>query len=306
MSATPPGDRVDLEPGASAGATRSYPDWLLDAIRAETLDVYRASPVRLREDASQEAEIAHDYQGRLVYELLQNADDAMADTGNGRILFRVTDTDLWVANSGRSLTEDDVRGLCGIGASLKSEVGGPRRASIGHKGMGFKSVFEITSTPEVYSSTHSLRMDAGRALVPVADLMASLGQSAPKRCPIMRFPWPTEESPSEWRGAAEQGHNVLFRFPFDQRVTFESRVHLADKLLELPATSILFLKHLVELEIQVEMRGREEHLSWTLERQRRIDDRWDATSGLAEAGLYRVWVASNRGETWCFLIACAL
>ena len=41
-------------------------DALLERIRNETLDVYRASPIRLREDASQEAEIAHDYQGRLI------------------------------------------------------------------------------------------------------------------------------------------------------------------------------------------------------------------------------------------------
>lgn len=50
---------------------------LLEAIRAENLGVYRESPIRVREDASQEAEIAMNYRGRLVYELLQNADDAM-------------------------------------------------------------------------------------------------------------------------------------------------------------------------------------------------------------------------------------
>ncbi|MBX7134160.1 MAG: hypothetical protein K1X67_15925, partial [Fimbriimonadaceae bacterium] len=51
---------------------------LINAICEQNLAVYRASVTRLREDVSQEAEIAHDYQGRIVYELLQNADDAMA------------------------------------------------------------------------------------------------------------------------------------------------------------------------------------------------------------------------------------
>src|SRR4051795_10179417 len=90
---------------------------LLESICAQNLAVYRASPIRLREDVGQEAEIAHDYRGRIVYELLQNADDAMADNPGTRdaILIRLTDTDLWVGNSGRPLDDDDVRGLCGIG-----------------------------------------------------------------------------------------------------------------------------------------------------------------------------------------------
>src|SRR3954454_12162492 len=109
----------------------------LAGIRRQNLAVYEVSPSRLKEDVGQEAEIAHDYRGRLVYELLQNADDAMlgSDSRNDRILFRLTDTDLWVGNSGRPLDEPDVEGLAGTGISSKVATG-PKRASIGHKGMG--------------------------------------------------------------------------------------------------------------------------------------------------------------------------
>jgi len=51
---------------------------LLSRIRLENLNVYRASPQRLREDVGQESQIAQDYRGRLIYELLQNADDAIS------------------------------------------------------------------------------------------------------------------------------------------------------------------------------------------------------------------------------------
>src|SRR4051794_28161157 len=130
---------------------------LLQSISAENLNVYRASPTRLREDVSQEAQISNDYRGRLIYELLQNADDAMSGhaTLDDRIVFRLTDTELWVGNSGRPLDESDVKGLCGIGASSKGDVVGRRRASIGHKGMGFKSVLEITNAPEVASTAYA-------------------------------------------------------------------------------------------------------------------------------------------------------
>ena len=52
---------------------------LLEPICSENLGVYKVSPIRLPEDTSQEAQISNDYRGRLTYELLQNADDAMND-----------------------------------------------------------------------------------------------------------------------------------------------------------------------------------------------------------------------------------
>src|SRR3954466_12741967 len=115
---------------------------VIGGIVEQNLAVYRAMPSRLQEDVSQESQVASDYRGRLVYELLQNADDAMADasTTSDRVSFLVTDDELWIANTGRALTDDDVLGLCGLGASSKVDTAGNRRASIGHKGLGFKSV----------------------------------------------------------------------------------------------------------------------------------------------------------------------
>src|SRR3954466_5930215 len=88
-------------PNDEARKGRSMPEDTLRRIRAENLGVYRASRIRLKEDVAQEDEVATNYRGRLVYELLQNADDAMAGAANGadRITFRLTDSDLWVGNS---------------------------------------------------------------------------------------------------------------------------------------------------------------------------------------------------------------
>jgi hypothetical protein len=85
---------------------------LLGRIREENLNVYRASAQRLREDVGQESQIAQDYRGRLIYELLQNADDAMSSNQSeaSAIAFVLDDDNLWVANSGRPLDGADVRG----------------------------------------------------------------------------------------------------------------------------------------------------------------------------------------------------
>ena len=278
---------------------------LIEAISAENLGVYRASPIRLREDVSQEAQISSDYRGRLVYELLQNADDAMSDraTLEDRITFRLTDTDLWVGNSGRPLSEADVKGLCGIGASSKGEVAGRRRASIGHKGMGFKSVLEITAAPEVISDDYAFRMAAELAREPVGRLMEELGHPKPSRVPVMRFPSSIQELPQSWHELRETGIRTLFRFPLRHELTAEQRSILAERLLTLPVTTILFLKHLEKVEVTVETDVRREGFSWTVRRERRVGDEWQSCTGLLQSGIYRIHIASASGETRDFMLA---
>jgi hypothetical protein len=163
---------------------------ILALISQENLAVYRESPSRLQEDVSQESQVAHDYRGRLVYELLQNADDALLGvaTTDDRALFRLTDDELWVANTGRPFSDADVRGLCGLGASSKAQADGRRRASIGHKGLGFKSVLEITDSPEAYSDTVCFNLGRPSARRQVEALWAAHGRGSVRDVPAMRFP----------------------------------------------------------------------------------------------------------------------
>ena len=109
--------------------TNEMSDDLLAKIRTENLNVYRASVQRLRGRRRPGIPDPQDYRGRLIYELLQNADDAMSSASSepAHIVFILDNEDLWVANSGRPLNEADVRGLCGISASSK----GTERQSAG-------------------------------------------------------------------------------------------------------------------------------------------------------------------------------
>lgn len=279
-------------------------DDLIRSICDENLAVYRASPIRLREDVGQEAEIAHDYRGRIVYELLQNADDAMADNpGNeNAIVIRLTDTDLWVGNSGRPLDEDDVRGLCGIGASSKGRAVNRKRASIGHKGMGFKSVLEITDTPEVISETFAFRLGRELAADQVTALMREIGEETPARVPAMRFPATLEPLPAEWSDAQTAGMRTLFRFPLRPDLSADQRTTLAHRLIDLPVTAILFLKHLERIDVQVETSERAETFGWVINRTVGQDAGWSRIAGLSRTGLYRVEVAAD-AERHVFLVA---
>ena len=103
--------------------------------------------------ASLGGQIAEAYRGRCVLELLQNAHDALADTPGGEpglvtfSLETAPDPVLLIANSGHAFERKDFKGLCQLSQSPKD----PNR-SVGNKGLGFRSVLEVTSGPEIWST----------------------------------------------------------------------------------------------------------------------------------------------------------
>lgn len=277
---------------------------LLADIRNENLSVYRSSPQRLREDVGQESQIAQDYRGRLIYELLQNADDAMeAEDGDARICFRLTSDALWVANSGRPLDDADIRGLCGISASSK-RVSGKRRASIGHKGMGFKSVLEISEAPEVYSTTVCFRFSPQDALKAVQSLVDEKIVPPVKRAPICRFPWVTNEAEAAWSTFRERGFRTAFRFPLRAKDRSGQHDRLQHALETLPVSSLLFLKRLKRVEIELSGEPGSEPITWTVRRQRQGFGATIApAASLSESGVYWVGLANGASADYSFLVA---
>ena len=277
---------------------------VLDRIVAQNLGVYRAAQSRLLEDVSQEAQVTSDYRGRLVYELLQNADDAMSENrGDDRVAFLVTEEELWIANSGRALTDDDVQGLCGLGASSKVDAHGAKRASIGHKGMGFKSVLEVTDNPMVYSRTCSFQLGASHALPYVSAVWEELGLPVPHSVPAMRFPSRLDDTESVWTRYLADGFNTAFRFPFPPTLSQPQRHAIGDQLLGLPVTTVLFLRQLEDVEITIDQRDRKLTRSWRIQRERKDGGGWSRSSGMTDSGLFRVTVTADREDVTSFLVA---
>ena len=97
-------------------------------------------------------QVSSDYQGRVLYELLQNA----FDRAENKIVVKVVGTSLFVANDGKRFTYNaehdyenggsvgekfercDFQSLCSISTSNKTA-----NESIGNKGVGFKSVYAL-------------------------------------------------------------------------------------------------------------------------------------------------------------------
>lgn len=106
-------------------------------------------------------QVEHQYHGRFLIELIQNAHDALFDIekqkadkdtpeDEGRIEIVITNEPpfgaLYVANDGSPFTESNFISLSRFGQSDKD----PEK-HIGNKGIGFRSVLEITREPEIFS-----------------------------------------------------------------------------------------------------------------------------------------------------------
>jgi hypothetical protein len=221
---------------ADASARDQVEATVLERARHDTSDKVGDT----RSFANMEQTLTREYWGRFLIELLQNARDAwLRGPGTGRDgLLRVrltSDAELVVCNEGEPLSPEVVlHSISKFGESPKKYGEG-----IGHKGIGFKAVLELTHAPRLYSRTDpggsfdlQIRFDPeeARRLVRecspdwdrlVAELpSAAVGDKRGDRIPILRFPLWDSEPPSWLDGVARidgRPFNTVICLPYDAR-----------------------------------------------------------------------------------------
>ena len=152
-----------------------------------------------------------------IFELIQNAEDA----GATELAFELFADRLELRHDGRPFTEADVRGVCGVGKSGKSED----LTAIGKFGIGFKSVYAYTKSPHVYSARE-------------------YGPGEYFRIENYVRPFPAEPPPSPSAG-------TLFAFPFDHD-TVPAEVaagEIAAALTAIQPRILLFLRSIGRLRV---------------------------------------------------------
>lgn len=135
---------------------------------------------------------------------------------------------LLVANQGEPMSAEVViKSLGHIGASTKAQG-----QAIGHKGIGFKSVLELTLRPEIYSGLRGLGpalavgFDRERALKKiraesdgwdewVVDAQGPDHDNPFAAVPVLRFPHWIDPLPAEVAELASDGFDTVVRLPFD-------------------------------------------------------------------------------------------
>ncbi|KAL3693177.1 hypothetical protein R1sor_006828 [Riccia sorocarpa] len=92
-----------------------------------------------------------------VLELVQNADDNSYTAGvEAALVFLIQEGRIVVLNNETGFTAMNMRALCDVGNSTKA---GSKTGYIGHKGIGFKSVFRVTNSPEIHSNGFHVKFD---------------------------------------------------------------------------------------------------------------------------------------------------
>jgi hypothetical protein len=172
-------------------------------IRERVLAGWTAAPVRFREDANAEEELAlGGYVDRLVIELAQNAADAAARSGQpGRVLYEFRGNTLVVANTGAALDAEGVQSLATLRASAKRDAEG-----VGRFGVGFSAVLAVTDEPVVLSRTGGVRFSKADTASAIADRgNESLDLELRRRdgqVPVLRLPFEADGEPPAGYGTA--------------------------------------------------------------------------------------------------------
>ncbi|XP_058085497.1 protein NO VEIN isoform X2 [Magnolia sinica] len=98
-----------------------------------------------------------------LLELVQNADDNVyPENVEPTLVFILQATGIIVINNEKGFSAQNIRALCDVGNSTKKGSGA---GYIGHKGIGFKSVFRVTDAPEIHSNGFHVKFDASEGQI---------------------------------------------------------------------------------------------------------------------------------------------
>ena len=101
----------------------------------------------------------YDDRTHFIFEILQNVEDALKKRGewkeNRSVDFSLSSDGVTISHFGIPFDEADVRGVCGIAESTKEEL-----TAIGRFGVGFKSVYAFTDSPEIHSGDEHFAIES--------------------------------------------------------------------------------------------------------------------------------------------------
>ncbi|KXZ53927.1 hypothetical protein GPECTOR_6g845 [Gonium pectorale] len=123
----------------------------------DALDTIRCNTERVGNAVMQLSAQLYSKDLHFVMELLQNAEDNSYDPDVVPCLeFVLTPASLVVLNNERGFMERDIRALSDVNKSTKKK----KKGYIGKKGIGFKSVFQVSDAPEVHSNGFHVSFDS--------------------------------------------------------------------------------------------------------------------------------------------------
>lgn len=185
------------------------------------------SPALLSDMAAMEKYMSESYSGRIIVELLQNADDAHSS----RVYITEQDGNVIFANNGRPFNDTDVMAISRSGASEKK-----RGETIGYRGIGFKSTSFLSSEIVIYSNETAFSFSKAKTA-------EALGIDE-DHVPTIRIPFLVDADPyiNVIEELLDNGYTTIFIFKSSNKEVLQEEIE------SLSADLMLFLRHLKEIE----------------------------------------------------------
>lgn len=216
-----------------------------------------------------------DYKQRQLYELVQNATDAMTPgklTGAaGRVSVVLTQDALYCANEGRPFSQMGFRALAYPYVTGKDDL-----SAIGQFGLGFCSVASITDNPEVISRSCSVRYSRSELMhawfADNAYVQAALGEKI-----INLFPYAIPVDPKirfaddEVMQKLMSWATTIIKLPLDRNRS-DAHTKLKESIETFPPEFLLFCRHLDLLEFEIHDGDDLARRSWSFRRDGIIED----------------------------------
>ena len=204
----------------------------LSTLRETLVIEAKNSPMLLSDLAGLETYVSESYNNRSFVELLQNADDAKAT----HFYVKRCGDYLFVANNGRPFNIMDLESLCRSASSNKE-----RGASIGYRGIGFKSVVGIAKEVHLVSGDFEITFskDLTKQLIPLAS-----------KVPLIRIPHNLDSSvknqlANEIKTLQGEGYKTIFIFSGIMANKID------DEYTSFASTTILFLNNIQVIKIHL-------------------------------------------------------
>ena len=210
------------------------------------LRAYTAQPRDATEHFETENEVlSGGYAYRQLYELIQNAADAVTAAGDarGRIHIRLTPDTLLAANSGSALDED------GIVALLNARSSPKRGNQIGRFGIGFKSLLKLGGPIDLVSRSIGLRFDPDACR---QRIRKHLDLSSDARAPGMRLAEVLNPHAPDSLLSSALGYGWATTVVLARIIDNSVFQRIAKEMETFPPEFLLFLPADIELDLDVE------------------------------------------------------
>jgi len=207
---------------------------------------YKSSPAYILEHYNIEKQNIEAYNGRQLLEMLQNADDASENATEKKVLIKLTDNYLTIANNGEPFNEDGFRSIIYSNISSKTL----QQNKIGQKGLGFRSILSWSDEVIINSGKTKLAFSEIIAKTFLEDLIAESSEISTflKQKSRIKHPIATLRVPKLLNGESDSENS------FDTTISIKLKKNIIDDVQTqifkvINKETLIFLNHIEIIEI---------------------------------------------------------